>query len=330
MKNERYISKALAEVRRRHSAAEAAAAERNDRAETEIPELARLRSELAMTSIELSRLILSRPADLQARIEELRQTNLNGQQLISQLLVSNGYGADYLDVKYFCDKCNDTGIIGNNYCDCVNELATKYAVEELNRKSQVTLSSFDSFKLSYYPNDVKDKGGKTPRERMGDILAFCTAYARSFSLNSPNLLMIGKTGLGKTHLSLSIAETVVSCGFTVAYDSVVNYLRQIDEERFGRTSGDTMAVLLDTDLLILDDIGSEYKSKNFDSYLYNIINTRINQSKPTIISTNLSTQELQEQYNERIISRIISEYEWLSFVGNDIRQIKRREKMMNS
>lgn len=139
--------------------------------------------------------------------------------------------------------------------------------------------------------------------------------------------MYGKTGVGKTHLSLSIAKAVAERGFNAAYGSIVNLLTIIEREHFGKVSEeenmDTVNLLINADLLVLDDLGAEFSSQFYESVTYNIINSRINLGLPTIISTNLTAAELQKKYNERIISRIFGEFSTLCLVGEDIRQIKR-------
>ena len=138
--------------------------------------------------------------------------------------------------------------------------------------------------------------------------------------------MFGKTGLGKTHLSLSIANEVLKKGYNVLYDSAMNYLNQIEKEHFGRdiSGKDTLSVLLTADLLILDDFGTEFEKSFYVSVIYNIINTRLNRGLPTIISTNLYHEEILEKYGERIFSRLFTVYKSMEFVGTDIRLIKRK------
>ena len=139
--------------------------------------------------------------------------------------------------------------------------------------------------------------------------------------------MLGKTGLGKTHLSLSIAEVLIKNGWNVLYDSTINYLRQIEKEHFGRDlNGNTLQILLDADLIILDDLGSEYDTSFYVATIYNIINTRLNKNLPTIINTNLTPQELERKYDSRIVSRLFTMYTYLKFTGNDVRQIRAIEK----
>ena len=135
--------------------------------------------------------------------------------------------------------------------------------------------------------------------------------------------MLGKTGLGKTHLSLAITKEVIIKGYSAAYDSIVNFLREIEKEHFGRSDKDTLSLLLDVDLLVLDDLGSEFDSAFYSSTVYNIINSRLNKGLPTVISTNLSPQEMQKKYDDRIISRLFAMYDYLKFSGSDIRQQKK-------
>ena len=137
--------------------------------------------------------------------------------------------------------------------------------------------------------------------------------------------MSGATGLGKTFLSLSIASAVIEKGYGVIYSSAQNLLNTLEKEKFSNSDANTLNAIFDCDLLIIDDLGTEFSTSFTVSTIYNIINTRINMCKPVIISTNLSLSELQEMYSERIVSRFIGEYTILKFAGNDIRQIKKME-----
>ena len=202
----------------------------------------------------------------------------------------------------------------------------KYSIEKLNEQANLPDCDFNHFSLEYY-RGKKDADGDDCFEIMTRIYEFCKDYAESFSLRSESLLMYGKTGVGKTHLSLSIAKAVAERGFNAAYGSIVNLLTIIEREHFGKVSEeenmDTVNLLINADLLVLDDLGAEFSSQFYESVTYNIINSRINLGLPTIISTNLTAAELQKKYNERIISRIFGEFSTLCLVGEDIRQIKR-------
>ena len=156
---------------------------------------------------------------------------------------------------------------------------------------------------------------------MSRILAFCKRYAEQFDLHAPSLLLSGNTGLGKTHLSLAIASEVMQKGYGVLYDSVINLLRRVEREHFGKAedNADTLELLLSCELLILDDLGAEFDSSFYVSTVYNIINTRLNCGLPTIISTNLTHEQVQRRYEDRIVSRLFATYTGLHFVGTDVR-----------
>ena len=153
----------------------------------------------------------------------------------------------------------------------------------------------------------------------------CIGYATNFSKGAKNLLFTGGTGLGKTHLSLAIANVVINRGYSVIYGTAQNILGDLQNENFGRIDNLKYREneILDVDLLILDDLGTEFKSAYTISCLYNIINTRIGAKLPTIISTNYTLKELLEFYDQRITSRITGEYSLLTLEGNDIRYIKK-------
>lgn len=318
--NAKIFDKAQREIKQRKLNAECLAEQHREEIDRKIPEISEINRQLASTSIELSRLILNRSGNFEQNLERIRSNNLQGQEMISQLLTANGYPVDYMEPHYFCPICNDSGYVNGRRCDCFNSLLGKYSIENLNQNSQMKLYSFDSFLLDYYPIEYN---GQKCREMMTQVYNYCNNYAQNFSLNSKSIFMLGLTGVGKTHLSLSIAKTVIAKGFNVAYDSIVNYLRVIEKEHFGKSDTDTLQLLLDTDLLILDDLGAEFESSFYVSVIYNIINTRLNYGKPTIISSNLTPAELQKRYDDRIVSRLLAMYDYLKFTGNDIRQIKK-------
>lgn len=317
--------KAENEIKQRRFRAENRLAERMDEINVKIPEIKEIANKISQTSIELSKLIIRKESNFTESFNKIKEQNLQGQAMVKQLLVQNGYSENYLEPVYTCPSCKDKGYINGERCSCFNKLLTHFAVEKLNSEANMPECDFEHFSLDYY------KGTSNPScpdcyRKMSENLAFCKHYANNFSLKSDSLFILGQTGIGKTHISLSIAKEVSAQGYTVAYGSLLNFLRIIEKEHFGRTTNsetDTLQVLIDTDLLILDDLGSEFQTSFYESTLYNIINSRINLGLPTIISSNLSVEELQRNYNERIISRLFSVFTTLMFFGDDIRQLKR-------
>lgn len=292
-----------------------------------IPQIAQMKAELADTGTQLVRVVLAKPQNIEEAIGALRDKSLALQEQIRQLLRENGYPEDYLKEKYTCPYCEDTGYVGNRKCDCLVRLLKRLSAEELNRRSLMELCDFHSFKLDYYP-DVTEKDGVNPRRQMERVYQYCVRYTESFSLKSSSLFLFGGTGLGKTHLSLAIARGVLEKGYSVIYGSVQDLFRQMEREHFGKedTDKDTLQSLLDCDLLVMDDLGAEFESGYYTACLYNIINSRINAQRPTIISSNLDSVQIQQRYPERIVSRLLAVYQSLRFVGKDIRQLKTMER----
>ncbi len=298
--------------------AERISEERKAEVEEKIIGLKELNNKLSSTVCELTKVIISKSDNAESQIEKIKRTNIETQNMRNGLLTSNGYPADYLMPQYSCKKCSDTGFVDGKRCDCLEKLVEKLKIDKLNENSSISMYSFADFKTSYYD-------GKAA-ETMTKILGFCQRYAANFTKQSESLFMCGETGLGKTHLSLSIAKEVIARGYNVAYDSIINYINEIEREHFGKSDNDTLSAITSVDLLILDDLGAEFNSPFYNSTVYNIINTRINKRLPTIISSNLTSDAVAERYDDRIASRIFGEYTYLRFVGDDVRQIKKIKK----
>ena len=242
--------------------------------------------------------------------KEYEIINAQKQELLSKYNIS----LSSLKPSYCCENCNDTGYVNGELCACAKKTAKEYYFNDLCEKMPLEKSTFGSFDLSLYPDDAQNN--------MQEIFNFSKNYADNFTNASKNLLFLGRTGLGKTHLSLSIANIAIDKGYGVIYGSSQNFFNQIQDEAFGRKQGDTLNALLECDLLILDDFGTEFMSTYISSAIYNIINSRILRSLPTIISTNLSLSEINNVYGERIMSRILGNYIIKQFTGKDIRQIQ--------
>lgn len=324
IKNKDLANKAIDIIKQRRNRAKAVNDLHFEEVNKKIPEIGEINSQLAKTGMEILNVIKG-GENVSQKMLEMREKNFQAQQLVRRLLVQNGYPEDYLQIKYTCEKCADTGFVEHDWCSCLKNLTAQLSAKSMNASSQIQLCSFETFQLSYCQGRTPEETAEC-REIMSRILQYCKKYAAEFSISSHNILMFGSTGLGKTHLSLSIANEVLRKGFNVLYDSALNYLRKIEKEHFGRDSGnvDTLEMLMAADLLILDDLGTEYENSFYISTLYNIINTRMSTGLPTIISTNLKHEGIQKKYDERIVSRLFAEYDSLEFVGVDIRLIKKK------
>lgn len=223
-------------------------------------------------------------------------------------------------VEYDCQLCRDTGYISGKICDCVKQIAKGFAAGILSESIPLNNCRFEDFNLDFYPEQF---GSDTPKKRMTSILKLCKEYVINFDPHkSQSLLFMGNTGLGKTHLSLSIVNELLLKDYDVLYGSAFNLFSKMENEHFNLHSEDTYNYAINCDLLVIDDLGSEFVSPYTQTLLYNIVNTRLLASKPVIINTNLSMKDIHTKYTPRVSSRFIGNYITREFVGKDIRQIK--------
>lgn len=296
-----------------------------EKAERAVPYIRELRKQLAAGGTKLSTVLLNSKDPKQA-VRDISVENMEIKHKIKQLLTENGFDEKFLDPIYSCEKCRDTGIYEGKRCSCFMNDVERFQCEELNKSSGMNLCSFDTFDISLYPDKCTNGNTDTVRKTMEKIYSYCLNYARDFHLPNRGILMQGATGLGKTHLSLSIGSEVIRSGYSVIYGSAPDLFRRAEKEHFYKEEdSDTAQILHDCDLLILDDLGAEFDSKFNQAFLYNLINTRMNKGKPSIVSTNSTLSQLQERYGERICSRLLT-MERLPFCGNDIRIIKSMAK----
>ncbi len=313
-------AKAIGNIQERRRFAQETQERRTDEIRQKIPETAELDHQLRSACLSMVH-CFGKP-DSAAKMQEIERHSREAELMLRQILTAHGYPADYLDLQYTCKHCNDTGFVGGKPCECLKQEIGRIGAEQLNARSQLSLCSFPDFSLAYYRDLSQEQ-----YHAMEQNLAVCKAYAENFSPEkSGNLYMTGGTGLGKTHLSLSIANVLLQKGWNVIYDSVGSMLHILEQEQFSRESGDTLDMLLDCDLLILDDFGTEFETSFTRSMIYTIINSRINARKPMIVNTNLTHNEVQERYGDRILSRLVFSAERiLPFYGKDIRLQKKLE-----
>ena len=250
-------------------------------------------------------------------------------QELTALLASSGRPADALEPHFTCKKCQDTGTFEGHTCICVHKLMQKLRREEIERLSSLSISSFDTMELRYYPNTMDDKLGEPVRSYMGSLLAELRAYAEEFDRSSESLMLFGNAGLGKTHAALAIAGIVLEKDFDVIYVSSPDFFSKLEALHFGADPGGEEETLLQTaagaDLLILDDLGTEFNSSFFLSTLYSLLNNRLGAHLPTIVTTNITDGALLEKlYTEKISSRL-SAFVPCLFAGQDIRSQKAQE-----
>lgn len=315
--------RAKAEIDRRREQAKLQASERREECKRCYPEISKAYKVMADTACECVKAV-GLGADAQAFVAEIAKKNLQAQKVIADTLKNAGLAEDYLKEKYFCDKCKDSGFIDGKMCDCLKNAIKQITYNSLCDKIPLEKYSFNKFSLDFY-QDYLNENGINPHDRMENYLEYCKNYAEDFSCKSDNLLMMGETGLGKTHLSLAIAGVAAKKGYSVIYNSAQNLLSTLENEKFGRSAvNGAEQSIHECDLLIIDDLGAEFSTNFTVAAVYNILNTRLMYSKPTIISTNMSLYEIEERYTPRIASRILGNYVIMEFAGKDVRIAKKK------
>ena len=261
--------------------------------------------------------------DAERLMAEAKQQNQSLQRERRQI-VEGCFEEGFLDETPICTVCSGTGYVGSTMCDCLAELCRQEQKKELTFLS-AGRESFDQFRLDYY-SDKPTPAGYVPRVIMEKTYQTCRRYAFGFHEKAGNLLFSGNTGLGKTFLSACIARTVADQGYSVVYESAGKLFQTLEKARFEGNDENRRAAAkyAECDLLIVDDLGTELPGQFVTAALYSLINDRLLENKPTIISTNLSEEELVRRYNPQIASRLRGSYKRVAFVGDDIRLLKNR------
>ena len=293
------------------------------------PEAEDIDRRLRRQMTELVHLTVSRDPDLAAKLEKLKNENLELQARRAELLTELGLPADYLGEIVSCPVCRDSGMDGAQPCRCLKKLYNQELTKELGTLLRHGDESFERFDLGLYSEEPLPGAAVSPRFAMERILGTCRRYADSFPDVNANLLFQGGTGLGKTYLSACIARVVADKGYSVCYDSAAAALDCFDAQKFSRDPEQAEAAarrvrrMLDCDLMILDDLGTEFVTAASAAALYTLVNSRLNARKKTIISTNCSDEELQKKYSPQICSRLAGDFLRMRFVGQDIRLMKK-------
>lgn len=314
MNRQELFQKAKQLIERRRQAVETKAISDKEKIYLKVPELAILDKQKTEAGVMAARFAADGQGELAAeKLELVHQIGHRRQILLGQ----HGFLEKDLEPDYVCKTCNDTGRLGNKSCHCVQEEVRRLRRIEVNEAGPLSLSRFENFSLDYYPQNLAESP-VSPRDAMNGILLDCKEYAKEFGLRSESLFMFGNAGLGKTHLALSIASEVLEKGYDVIYVSAQSAFSEISNERFTSGGGALFESMMDADLLIVDDLGTEYLDAYTMGRLYELVNGRMR--RPTIYTTNISKQDLlYQRYTEKIASRLLGECHLMRFWGKDIR-----------
>lgn len=289
------------------------------------PRIKEINDEMANLSLKASIEAINGDTTALRRLSE-EGTILNNEKDL--ILERAGYKKTYLDPIYNCKDCKDTGYIGNEKCHCLKQYIINELYSQSNLNEILHRENFDNFCFDYYSPSYYDKvTGKNALENIEEVVDYCHHYIKTFDSTFTNIIIYGNTGVGKTYLSNCIAKELIEKGKSVIYLSAVRLFEILGDYTFNskriENVGDTVNNILNCDLLIIDDLGTEFANSFTPSAFFNVLNERLLASKSTIISTNLFPGDIAKKYTERISSRIVGNYVGIKVFGEDIRQLNR-------
>ena len=307
----------------RRAAAEQNAAVLRTKACAQFPRLKEIDTALAATGTQIAHAILE-GGDIDAAIARIQAENERLQAEMADILQKGGFGVRNFTPPYTCPVCDDTGYHGGKMCACLMRLLKEQAAARVCKGLSKDPKRFSDLSLAYYDDTPSAERALSPRERMRRIFAYCEQYAAAFSVHAPSLLLRGATGTGKTHVSLAIAGAVAENGFSVVYQPAGRLFGLLEEEHFGRRSGNTLETALSCDLLVIDDLGTEPREVmefgNMTAPMRDLLEIRYDRSLPTLISTNMTPADITKRYGDRIGDRMREVMEVVRFRNGSYRR----------
>lgn len=288
-----------------------------------IPELKAIDDAVVTCAVQSAKILLMGGDDKSLPVLKKMTEEASGKR--TALLVKHGYPGDYLQPTYHCSDCKDTGYIGNDKCHCFKQAIVDIVYSQSNIKTAILRENFDSFSYDYYSDTYVDPSTRlSPRDNINKVVEVCRNFIDNFDKEYDNLLLYGNTGVGKTFLANCIAKELLDRAHTVIYLTAFQLFDILEKNKFGKGEDNfefqnQFDYILDCDLLIIDDLGTELNNSFVNVQLYLCINERFLRRKSSIISTNLSLDNINTIYSERVFSRIASNYSLLKIVGEDIR-----------
>ncbi|MBR4991151.1 MAG: ATP-binding protein [Oscillospiraceae bacterium] len=284
-----------------------------------VPRIREIDIQLRRTMAQAAQAAFRQGSDGRAEMEAVRTENLSLQRERVRLAAAH-FDEGFLDETPVCVRCGGTGYVGSTMCECLQELCRQEQKKEVSILSG-SRETFNQFRLDYYSDQFDPGLGASHRMIMEKNFQICRRYALNFNQNAGNLLFVGGTGLGKTFLSACIARTVADRGCSVVYETAGRLFSKLEQAKFNPTEESRREAnkFLECDLLIIDDLGTEMPGQFVTAALYSLLNDRILEGKPMVISTNLNVDEMARRYSPQIASRLHGGFNRLTFVGSDIR-----------
>lgn len=248
--------------------------------------------------------------------------NLRDQKI--SLLNQHGFPKDYMEIRYHHPVCKDTGFVGTRMCSCRKQLIIDKNYSQSNIRNLIKYENFKNFNLDLFSDNIYENHHLTPRENMIEITKLLWKFIDNFDKQTENLYIFGDVGRGKTYLLNAVAKEILDRNYSVLYMTSSKLFKFLNDynwafEEARAKHQDQFDFILDCDLLIIDDLGSEPSSKNDSANLFEVVNNRMIAGKPIIFSTNFDESMLSETYGDRIFSRIIGNSEVYEIFGEDLR-----------
>lgn len=298
-----------------------ALASRKEEVSKQLPQISDLESKIGRLSVELSLAAFKAMDNREKYMESIKKQITDLRVKKSELLVASGFSVDYLNLRYRCAKCKDTGFIGVAKCSCYKQKLVQLYYKNSDLNHILKDNNFDHFSMDYYSTKKSGDEPESPRKNMEKILSKSINFIKNFSNTSENLLFYGNSGTGKTFLSHCIAKELLDKGCFVVYRTAEELIQNLRTVMFENDST-LEELLLDCELLIIDDLGTEQINDFSKTELFNILNKRLLKQKKMLISTNYTLKELSKTYSERITSRLFGNFNLCKFYGEDIRVMK--------
>lgn len=300
---------------------------RQDEIYSNFPEIKKIDGDIASSGLKKMRETMKNPKLAKKLSLSMKEEISALKKERTRILLENGYSEDYLNVKYQCERCKDTGYIGDKKCGCFSQMLVKAVYGRSGLGEALEGFSIKDFDLSLYSDEIYPGAEISPRKHMREVFAAVQNFIAGFGYEFKNLLFYGGTGLGKTFLCSAVAKELLDEGRFVIYVTASQLFKTIEQDKFSKNDDEEpsrfLEDILSAELLIIDDLGSEFSTALSASEAFDIINSRLIQKKPVIISTNLELSDWANIYSDRIISRIWGNYEILEFFGEDIRLKKK-------
>lgn len=290
-----------------------------------IPEYKEINDQIISTCMRYGRQIITPSSSSDSnQLDNMHSDLYDLRMQKNKLLTDAGYPHDYLEMTYVCSTCRDTGYVGNEKCSCFKQMEIEYLYDASHLREILAQNNFSLLSKSYYQGE--------------DLVLFehalttCKNFINNFNSDYRNLYFYGTVGTGKSFLSGCVAKELLDRGSSIIYFSAIQLFQTISAFYYDRDKTYLNKLydnLYNCDLLIIDDLGTEMTNEFVRSQLFSLLTERNLRHKSIVISTNLSLEDLRNNYTDRVFSRICENFELLKLSGKDIRMQRKLELVGN-